>query len=100
MSCGQACVYNTLRGCMIDEYGGECPMSNMAYKEQKPMTNAQKIRAMTDEELAEWIVISRKYPICDAHCAKRSITTPCNGECDKGVLNWLQQPCGGADHEA
>lgn len=54
---------------------------------QKPQTNADRIRAMTDEELAEWIeqLESPKCP-CDDwfyRCEKWN----CNG-C---WLNWLKQ---------
>ena len=32
-------------------------------EEQKPLTNADRIRAMTDEELAEWVVKCRDADI-------------------------------------
>lgn len=108
MSCGQVCMYNTLRGCMVDEYGGECPMSNMAYKEQKPMTNAQKIRAMTGEELAENNVratIERKYvgvydQYEDMWQTSDGTTFYLLKEAVEYELDWLQQPVKeGADHE-
>lgn len=50
------------------------------------MANADKIRAMTDEELAEFF--ARKSP-CDYYCnySKRV----CNGvSCKQGILEWLQ----------
>ena len=48
-----------------------------------PMTNADCIRGMSDEELAEFICGSTYCQDCP-HC----------GECDNngGLLNWLQQP--------
>ena len=42
--CNRACPYNTLYGCKAEEYNATCPM--------KPKTNADRIRAMSDEELA------------------------------------------------
>lgn len=60
MICGQACPYNTLTGCKVKEYGGICPLSNMA-STPKPMTNADNIRAMSDEELAEWMAECNAY---------------------------------------
>ena len=48
------------------------------------MTNADKIRQMTDEELAEWLDecagcnICTKHPVCDI-------------DCFHGYLEWLKQ---------
>ena len=56
----------------------------------KTMTNADRIRAMSDEELAEFLDSTE---ICDGHplenCALANI--PCK-EC---ILKWLQQPAEG-----
>ena len=59
----------------------------------KPKTNADRIRAMTDEELAKFI--------------ERSDCPPHNGTCDndnisctKCWLDWLQSPSDGGDHNA
>ena len=55
-SCGQACPYNTLNGCKVKEYNEICPLTNMATPiTEYRMTNADRIRAMSDEELAEFI---------------------------------------------
>lgn len=62
-------------------------------KDYKQATNADRIRAMTDEELA--ILLCR---IMDCSICKRNIQK--DGECDnysadglsKAVLNWLQRP--------
>ena len=52
--CRLACPYNTLDGCKVKAYGGVCPLTNTAqpFTEYK-MTNADRIRSMTDEELNE-----------------------------------------------
>ena len=52
-NCGQACPYNTLDGCKVKEHNAICPLTNMAtpIKEYR-MTNADRIRAMSDELLA------------------------------------------------
>ena len=54
------------------------------------MTNAQKIRAMSDEELAEFI---DRCEMNDIDYAK-TFCDLCNGqyECDQCRLDWLQQP--------
>ena len=56
----------------------------------KPMTNAQKIRAMSDEELAEFIY---RCEMNDTDYAK-TFCDLCNGqhECDQCRLDWLQRP--------
>ena len=58
-----------------------------------PMTNADRIRAMSDEELAEAII---SIPMCvgtddDKDCEKDG--------CKDCFLNWLQQPAEGNDYE-
>ena len=54
------------------------------YERTKP-TNAERIRAMTDEELAYWIMCPYDSPFCDG------IEHNCI-ECTK---EWLQQPAEG-----
>lgn len=54
-------------------------------KRRKPMTNADRIRAMTDEELAEWIYLTvgfRDCPIREDRCFE---------DCEKRWLDWLKQ---------
>lgn len=52
--------------------------------EHKPVTNADRIRAMTDEELADW---HASCPYIDKECTMKG--------CVKCVLEWLQQPAEG-----
>lgn len=54
-----------------------------------PPTNADRIRAMSDEELAEFLYTSFSCYGCPvrAECDK----TACKG-CDELVLEWLKQP--------
>ena len=60
--CGQACPYNTLDGCKVKEYSAICPLTNMATPiTEYKMTNADRIRVMTDEELAEWMAECNAY---------------------------------------
>ncbi len=94
MNCGQVCMYNTLRGCTVDEYGGKCPLFNTEDKEHKPMTNADSIRAMSDEELAIMFAILRA-DLSRLDAAVR----PYSGRDVNDNYDWLRQPCGGADHE-
>jgi hypothetical protein len=62
--------------------GEDCP----GWK-NKVVTNADKIRAMTDKDLAISMFVSIDCSVC-----------PCTGKCSNGsgcldtILNWLQQP--------
>lgn len=61
-NCGQACPYNTLDGCKVKEYNAICPLTNMATPiTEYRMTNADRIRAMSDEELAAWMSECNAY---------------------------------------
>ena len=66
---------------VTDKYGGK-------------MTNAQKIRAMSDEELAEFL-FNGDVEYCHAGMCKAGET------CRICCLKWLQQPAGEEDkHDA
>ena len=60
----------------------------------KPMTNADRIRAMTDEELAESIVSNTYVGACVDFGIPNN--KPCCGDCRKCdvVLDWIRQPMG------
>jgi len=53
-----------------------------------PLTNAERIRSMTDEELAEFIP---NWSYTDA-CELGDRYVDCNSECEKCVAEWLKQP--------
>ena len=57
---------------------------------EKSQTNADRIRAMSDEELAEFIYRCEMSEIDYA----KTFCDLCNGqyECDQCRLDWLQQP--------
>ena len=50
----------------------------------KPLTNADRIRSMTDEELANCITDD----LCDRVCHS---PLSCDGNCETQVLAWLKQ---------
>ena len=69
------------RPCFDDgkcHYKGECG-------HKAPLTNADRIRAMSDEELANIIECPYGNPYFDEHL-------PCKGSCHDCLLIWLQQP--------
>ena len=65
------------KGCFED---GRCHA--LGGCENKIVTNADRIRAMTDEELCEFL---QRDEICD-----QKISRDC-GPCDKCVMDWLRQ---------
>ena len=73
-------VYDPVDGFIPDDDSPE---------EQKPMTNADKIRAMTDEELSDFIgthdCLDCPLNNEDSWCDSRGKT------CHEIVLNWLKQ---------
>ena len=58
-----------------------------------PKTNADRIRAMSDEELAEFL--NRVKEPCD-YCDLESVPGACTESlCDSAMQRWLQQPAEG-----
>lgn len=57
----------------------------------KPMTNADRIRYMSDEELCKFL---GEYKFCDI-CEEGCDSCTYNGDCDKRLLDWLKQPAEG-----
>lgn len=55
-----------------------------------PMTNADRIRAMTDEELAEWMAINTDCFYCKIK--DKNICSLDEGTCTEEWLSWLKAP--------
>ena len=66
----------------------EAAIHRLTYKR----TNADSIRGMSDEELANIIECPYGNPYFDEHL-------PCKGSCHDCLLIWLQQPVEEEDHE-
>ena len=67
----------------------------------KPMTNADRIRAMGDEELAGWMLNGISADPCD-YCPHNNYDCDgsCRGKADaETIVAWLQQPAEEVDHE-
>lgn len=64
---------------------GNCPVCGAVMRIGTDMTNADRIRSMTDEELADWLSIyccrNKTY---DAHCETF-------GSCEACWLAWLNE---------
>ena len=95
-NCRQACPYNTLDGCKVKEYNAICPLTNMAKPiTEYKMTNADRIRAMSDEELAgliRVIYMSEECPLCTFECETCFFKEVCAGTYFGKEIEWLKQP--------
>ena len=64
------------------------------------MTNADRIRQMTDDELAAFIDIYNIEDICKTRCAVGNYYDCMSSEhCKKHILEWLKQECKDADSD-
>ena len=97
--CRLACSYNTLDGCKVKAYGGVCPLTNTAQPiTEYKMTNADRIRAMSDEELAEFLTHINPTNCKDCAFSHGWCCQPDRDDysdfekCKEGRKRWLQQP--------
>jgi len=90
-NCGQACPYNTLDGCKVKEHNAICPLTNMAtpIKEYR-MTNADCIRAMSDDLLATQLVQVVKETI--KALTELDLPDEISSEIRSNLLEKLKQP--------
>lgn len=67
-------------------------------REEPPQTNADRIRAMSNEELAEWTNHNCHCPppFLDMFCPFRTDSMQTKS-CQECWLDWLQSPVGGAE---
>ena len=100
--CRQACPYNTLNGCKVKEYGGVCQLINTAQPiTEYRMTNADRIRNMTNEEL---VVFLDEFGGRCLECAEDAKNKSCpiykeGYYCrPQNIMKWLQQPAEGVNN--
>lgn len=68
----------------------ECNHKDCPYRTE-PITNADSIRSMSDEELAVWI--ASMTTVCECCAEINECESPeCFNKCLHGVEDWLQQP--------
>ena len=95
-----ACKYETsngrcgLKGCYA--YRHKCYTEDMC-KCHEPQTNADRIRAMSDEEITEFVCRNGINTLCDIICggecnAIASFKKSGDEACKEIVMKWLQQP--------
>lgn len=92
MSLEYPCIYFRENG--LCSYGGDLSDANICVFgpcDNETPSNGDKLRRMSDEELAEWLT----YPVCKhADCALKCPVIPENKniKCVQNILNWLRQP--------
>lgn len=80
------CDYESIRACLNYYF---CP--KFINNDGNPMTNADRIRSMTDEELAKLMDEATKYFNCD-ECEFRHLDDCGTGLlCQRHILKWLKQ---------
>ena len=88
MKCNQICKWNSNVGC-VKPYGVPCILENVSPTDKKA-TNADRIRSMTDQELAVFLSRDLKQP-CD-YCQLAVFEGACTETlCEEAMMNWLQQ---------
>ena len=68
-------------------------------KKVEPMTNADRIRAMSDEELVSFLMRLMGHAQCFAEGIFPYHPCPQNQNCKQCGIDWLQQPAEEDDHE-
>lgn len=73
------------------DYCSKCGYIKPQCQCEKPQTNADRIRNMTDEELA-YFLIEEAHAVCDCcECDEpESEYGSCIGDCKNPMLKWLQ----------
>jgi hypothetical protein len=80
------------KGYNLAAFAGLADLVYTLYPLQKYMTNADKLRSMTDEQLAEWLeVFSYEFSECRCCGLKIKSGSNCENSCSDGLLKWLKQ---------
>lgn len=82
------CKHRVMDNCK--KYGKPCTFEESCFEaeETHKKTNADRIRSMSDEQLAEWLCSIMTAECCDQRCPGRDI---CNLG-DNGLVKWMKQP--------
>lgn len=93
---GSGCKTCPVKNCETMNYrGSACAAQRAKLGLGDPMTNGDRIRAMTDEELAEVIKDGISSDVCD-YCKHNNLHcsgSPCKNKADAEIITeWLQQP--------
>ena len=69
-----------------------CGISFRNYLPYTPPTNADRIRRMSDKELAKILVDADYGVLYEEICGSVERTRVCDNDCEICVLEWLRQP--------
>ena len=83
--CGNMIGYNSYFSAFY------CPRCGGIFKKVKPMTNADRIRSMNDEELAMFLCDFRSCDAGEYMCEGCKAEKYCRAG-HAGTIDWLQQP--------
>ena len=88
---GSGCANCPIINCDAVYRGSRCKAYRYYHGLGDPQTNADKIRSMTDQELAVFLSRDLKQP-CD-YCQLEDLEGACTETlCDDAMMKWLQQP--------
>lgn len=85
--------------CKTCEYENVCTMPDFVkndlkrckvYQEKKPYTNADRIRSLSDEELAEWLENFNACELCQRKFIDCYSSTDCEKHRKEMVVEWLK----------
>lgn len=88
MECAQTCPWNYYGHMCLKPIDEICPKNNVA-SEKRPQTNADRIRAMSDEELARFLSNPCECTVDPTTDGYRECG---NSLCIQYLLEWLKQP--------
>ena len=87
-------MYNSMKLKMTEKVESKCPYK--LFKRKTIKTNADRIRAMSDEELAKYLFDVEQGNFTIDCCDDRFCDTQnCCHDCTDAAIKWLKQPAEG-----
>lgn len=87
------CCNTCARNASVCEVWHTCGEDCLCYK-NKTMTNGDRIRSMTDEELTEFLFSDDYYIDCTTCKEPENEYGTCIGKCENELLRWLKSEVG------
>ena len=97
VKCNQLCEWNRYKHGCAKPLHVACPLEaalgNTGVANENPMTNADRIRAMSDEQLAKYLFDVERGNFTIDCCDDRFCDTQnCCHDCTDAAIKWLKQP--------
>lgn len=96
MSREYPCIYYDHGKCNKYSTDGATSYCVMGPCSHETPSNADRIRAMSDEELVVWL---KEFCFCADACPGAKDHLCQTFDCRKQMLDWLKQPYGGTNHD-